>query len=203
MQAYPPVQPGRLLLQQPVATLDGAAVLACDVWLPPASRHGDGPWPVLLCRSQHGTERYLPWMQRFTNETGLAVVLQDVRGKVSQYISMYLKISQDISKHLRSRGQRRAEPVGVLPARGGRRRCHGGLGGRAALVRRQDRDVRIQLRWVHADVGGALRPHSAAGIGASGLAAGQFWPLARGWRLALGRLLAGADDGRTHGAPRQ
>ena len=78
---YPLVQPGRLLLQQPVATRDGSAVLAGDVWLPPADPHGEGPWPVLLCRSQHGTERYLTWMQRFINETGVAVVLQDVRGR--------------------------------------------------------------------------------------------------------------------------
>lgn len=36
---------------------------------------------VAVGRSQHGTERYLSWMLRFTRELGLAVVMQDVRGR--------------------------------------------------------------------------------------------------------------------------
>ena len=50
---------------------DGSCKLAADVWLPPAEPHGDGPWPVVLCRSQHGTERYLSWMLRFTHDLGV------------------------------------------------------------------------------------------------------------------------------------
>jgi predicted acyl esterase len=78
--AWPLVQPGRLLLQQHQPMRDGVA-LAADVWLPPAVPHGVGPWPALVVRSQHGTERYLPWVQRFINGPGFAVVLQDVRGR--------------------------------------------------------------------------------------------------------------------------
>ena len=78
--AFPLVQPGRLLLQQPVRCSDGV-LLAADVWLPPADPHGAGPWPTLVVRSQHGTERYLPWVLRFINGPGFAVVLQDVRGR--------------------------------------------------------------------------------------------------------------------------
>ena len=77
--AYPLVQPGRLLLQQHVPMRDGVR-LAADVWLPPAS-FGAGPFPTLVARSQHGTERYLPWVLRFTHESGYACVLQDVRGR--------------------------------------------------------------------------------------------------------------------------
>lgn len=79
--SFPLVQPGRLLLQQQIPMSDGV-LLAADVWLPPAShQRAAGPWPTLVCRSQHGTERYLPWMQRFINGPGFAVVLQDVRGR--------------------------------------------------------------------------------------------------------------------------
>ena len=52
--AFPLVQPGRLLLQQYVPMRDGVR-LAADVWLPPA-KFGPGPYPVLVARSQHGTE---------------------------------------------------------------------------------------------------------------------------------------------------
>ena len=64
--AYPLVKPGRLLIQQPIATRDGTAVLAADVWLPPATPHGDGPWPALLCRSRVCRRRmaFLNWRQR-------------------------------------------------------------------------------------------------------------------------------------------